>query len=357
MTLKYILDFLPFFILILMLMIPAKRGRVTNIALWLSVFYIFLLVIIIAGYPNDPNNITDRDRYEKTFYNISAYGLDFEYKDVGWIFYNIVCVWFFGDNLYMLWLTTAVIYVLSYFSFALSYFDKKKIFYFLVMTTGILGFTSYGTNTLRQGLATACVLYALRRDTKFILKILLFIFALTFHKSIILPIISLIASSNIKNYKCYIYLWVSCLLFSVANFSLTDYMGNFVDFDKRIEGYGDSLGGTSGYKTGFRLDFVLYSIVPMVYSYYYVNRYKIQDAFYNIIVRMYLFSNAIWLLVIRIPFTDRVGYLSWFLIPFMTLYPLLTYSDQFKNVQRKVLLTMSLFMSVYLFITIKAYLR
>jgi len=71
---------------------------------------------------------------------------------------------------------------------------------------------------------------------------------------------------------------------------------------------------------------VIYSVIPILVGYYYLFKIKVVDVFYHRIFNMYLFANAIWLLVISMAFTDRMAYLSWFLVPFLLLYPLLKYA-------------------------------
>src|SRR5690606_36663737 len=77
------------------------------------------------------------------------------------------------------------------------------------------------------------------------------------------------------------------------------------------------------YKTGFRWDFVIYSILPILLARYYQKR-GFQDRLYSQLVSMYTIANAFWILLIRMPLSDRLANLSWFLIPVLIMYPLLT---------------------------------
>ena len=71
-------------------------------------------------------------------------------------------------------------------------------------------------------------------------------------------------------------------------------------------------------------------------------------------LKMYLYCNSVWLLVIRMAYTDRMAYFSWFLIPFICLYPVITYQKAFKHPQRVVLLFMAVFMSVRLLLSLRS---
>ena len=88
--------------------------------------------------------------------------------------------------------------------------------------------------------------------------------------------------------------------------------------DVRLNNY--VTGKNDGYKAGFKLNFLIYSVAPIVYGL--KIKSKINSEFYNRMLSLYIVVNAVWLLVIRIAFTDRFAYLSWFLIPFIFLYPL-----------------------------------
>ena len=77
------------------------------------------------------------------------------------------------------------------------------------------------------------------------------------------------------------------------------------------------------YQQGFRLDFILYSLVPIVIGSYYTLVKKFKDRLYQIILNAYILTNVFWVLIIRANFTDRFAYLSWFMIPFVLAYPLL----------------------------------
>ena len=45
------------------------------------------------------------------------------------------------------------------------------------------------------------------------------------------------------------------------------------------------------------------------------------DAFYARLVNTYLLANAVWILVIHSDQSNRFAYLSWFMMPWVLLYP------------------------------------
>lgn len=122
---------------------------------------------------------------------------------------------------------------------------------------------------------------------------------------------------------------------------------SFSMVDSRVEYYSGTIGSQfSSYKTGFRWDFLIYSIVPVIIYILLVKKCQIEDEVLSKIFNLYLFTNAVWLLAIRIAFTDRIAYLSWFLIPFITLYPIIKYPEKFKAPNALMLGLMGMFMGL-----------
>lgn len=74
--------------------------------------------------------------------------------------------------------------------------------------------------------------------------------------------------------------------------------------------------------TGFRLDFLLYSAVPVIMVWYLTIKRNFNDFTYNIIANTYILANSFWIIVIRAAYTNRFAYLSWFLYPIVIVYPL-----------------------------------
>ena len=119
----------------------------------------------------------------------------------------------------------------------------------------------------------------------------------------------------------FISVWIIFLLFSLAfGNAFVNTFGSFLmDSDQRMVSY---LNDTfENYQSGFRLDFLIYSMIPIMFGWV-VKKRGFKDVLYDKIFSLYVLVNAIWLLVITLPFTDRFAYLSWFLIPFVFMYPL-----------------------------------
>src|SRR5690606_2663239 len=75
--------------------------------------------------------------------------------------------------------------------------------------------------------------------------------------------------------------------------------------------------------TGFRWDFVLYGALPIAVGAFFIYGKKRFDAFYLKLFCTYVITNAVWLLLITLPFSNRFAYLSWGIMGLVIAYPLI----------------------------------
>lgn len=131
----------------------------------------------------------------------------------------------------------------------------------------------------------------------------------------------------IKNTKKALIIWI---LANIAALTFGSFIGAFISGyidDERLTAYikqGMEPGNFEGFShSGYRWDFVLYSAAAIVFIWYVTIKKGISDKIYNIIANTYILSNAVWVLFIYAKFSDRFARLSWFLMPFVFLYPLI----------------------------------
>lgn len=190
---------------------------------------------------------------------------------------------------------------------------------------------TFSNNGIRNGMACSLVLIALaligeKKKLTVVIVLLLFI-AFSSHHSSMLPAAAAIASLYfIKDTKIALRFWLASIAISlVAGHSVEIFFAS-LGFDDRMSSYSASQYDedvTSTFSSmGFRWDFLLYSVVPVVMIWY-VTRYRMfNDKMYNIVANTYLLCNAFWIMVIRAAFSNRFAYLSWFLYPVIIFYPL-----------------------------------
>lgn len=154
--------------------------------------------------------------------------------------------------------------------------------------------------------------------------------AILFHASVILPIIAYVICHIYKNTKVLIALWLIMIPISYFLGSQIDVIMQKIALlgdsgvDRTQNLFANELDGRSMVR-GYRLDFILYSGIPILFGYIYIYKKRVKDVIYNQLFNVYLMSNIAWLFFIYAAFTNRIAYLSWFLMPVVMLYPLLKY--------------------------------
>jgi hypothetical protein len=243
----------------------------------------------------------------------------------------------------------SLLYVVPLYLLCVRWF---KAYWFYAFFAFIVSFSfwAYGTNGIRNGLATSLFLLALSfKDKKVVLWTLLLI-SLLLHKTMILPLFAFIVSSIYNKSQTYLFLWFFSIVVSlvVGNF-FVEYLEALGVNDRRFEQYFTDEIDEAITKTGFRWDFLLYSATGVFAGWYYIYKKKFLDATYEQLFNMYLIANAFWVLVIRANFTNRFAYLSWFMLALIIFYPILK-EQLFKQHHRMVSSILLLyFMFTYIF--------
>ena len=222
-------------------------------------------------------------------------------------------------------LLIAAIYFIG-ISFACSkLFPKDKIAALLVYL-GAFSTFSYGTNGIKAGAAASLFLVALAlyQNKQRIWMLLFLLLSIGFHHSMIMPVVCFIICLFVRDSKLFFILWIVSLL--IAAFHVTIFQEFFGSIaDEQGAGY---LLGTDGNTRkdilgGFRIDFILYSTVPIFVGWLAVFRKRIISRQYTFLLNLYTMSNSIWLLCMYADFTNRIAYLSWLMLPIVLIYPFL----------------------------------
>lgn len=236
-----------------------------------------------------------------------------------------------GLNEYEFTLVIEFIYLGCMFITAMLLMRKNlwmaMLFFFMAFST-----YSYGVNGIRNGFACSIDLVAitlLAIDKKYwpATAILAFL-AMGIHRSTMLPTAAVFTSAfMIKSPKVAIRFWLLSIALSLVAGPQIEQFFASLGFDDRMSKYSE--GGQNEEtmsefsKTGFRWDFLFYSIWPVIMTWYLTVYRKFNDRTFNIIANTYLLCNAFWIMVIRASFSNRFAYLSWFLYPLVIAYPLL----------------------------------
>ncbi|NUY80874.1 EpsG family protein [Flavobacterium sp. MAH-1] len=199
-------------------------------------------------------------------------------------------------------------------------------FYAFVMLVVSMSFWAYGTNGIRNGIATSFFILAMTRRNLLVMAIWMLI-GVSFHKSLLIPIAAYIITRYHAKSENYLKIWLIAIPLSLilGKFWENFIMGLGLVENDRLAGYfeEDSQFTEQFSQTGFRWDFLLYSFTGVYAGWYFIIKKKFQDALYIRLYNIYLIANAFWILLIQATFSNRFAYLSWFLLGIVIIYPFL----------------------------------
>ena len=287
-----------------------------KLMLWVSASFI---VFFLGTRPMSGQYFVDMATYADLFNQAAITGF---HKSPDWAFawFNEIFAKFF--SLEVFFLTCTAIYVISNIT-AFSRIHGGWAFAVFLSVLGGFQTYPYIVNGIRNGLATSLLLLAFSFWDRKLMMIAIMVVAFGTHKSTLIPILGFILTGFHARPIVYGIAWfVAFVISAIGGAGLTQAIGSLISFgeDERFSSYTQvELFGMG--KAGFRLDFIAYSIIPIVISYYLASAETKKDLFYQRILCTYLFSNAFWLLVIYSEFSNRFAYLSWFMVPWVIIYP------------------------------------
>ncbi len=299
-------------------------------------FVEIVLVVFLALFIGlrDPHDRIFGDTWMYTFFYEKGFGQFFSWD---WNTDNKLF-----DNIYYYmssWSSSANdFYVLvAFIYFGGIWYATKKIFpnnslSALLVYLAAFSTYSYAVNGFKSGAAAAIFLVALAINNsdrnKKILCGLLLLCSWGFHHSMIVPVLAFCLCKFVKNPRIYIIGWVACLIIAALHITF---------FQQLFAGIGDDLGDKQavGYLenewekesqlgiTGFRIDFIIYSIVPLITGWIAINRKYVESESFKFLLNLYTLVNSFWLLCIYASYTNRIAYLSWLIYPIVLIYPFL----------------------------------
>lgn len=314
----------------------------------------FLLVLVIGNRPIE-RVLGDTTSYAELY--LASRGISF--------FFDPFAQNFIFDNLFM-WCASVGLPVSAFFTIiAFVYFggifiacnklfpQAKMLSY--VVYLGAFSTFPYGVNGIKSGAAAAIFLLAIAYRNNRFLSSLLIVLSWGFHHSMLMVIAAYLIVSVLKNPKYYFYIWLFCLIISSLHINFFQFLlASYAD--EQAQGYlnPDELGNT--YITGFRFDFVLYSAVPVWIGYKkYRNQYN--SKVYWLLLNLYVLTNSIWMLCMYASYTNRIAYLSWFLYPWVLLYPFVDNKGNFRLSKKRLLAIINGHFAFTLFMTFVYFVR
>lgn len=293
-------------------------------------FLLFWFVLLYMGLRPIHGVFVDMTMYAYTFER----GVEGDYVYSGdflFDYFVIVCSKIMSvENFFF---TCALIYVLPLYFVCKKWF-RDYWFYAFLLVVGSFSFWAYGTNGIRNGMATSLFLLAISRDSK-IFQIVLLAVAVSVHKTMMLPAIGYIITLYYNRPKGFFYFWIIAIPLSLLLPGFWEGIFGSLMEDERSAYFTDESYSGSFSSSGFRWDFLLYSATGVFAGWYYCFKKRVEDVIYIQLFNIFLFANAFWILVIRASFSNRFAYLSWFLLALVIIYPLLKqkmFQNQFKKI-------------------------
>lgn len=315
------------FILVLITSLRLADGSYKGVASRELSFALVLVILVIMGLrpyntPGVGQYFGDTINYYHAFDHLASGLQKINHKDAGfgWLFEFFVRYLNAGAFFFVL----SALYLLPAW-YAIKRFSPNHPFLLFLMFASYFLFWSNGVNGIRVGIASSWFLLAFSYPNKRWLQLLLCLLAVSFHKSILLPIGAYVITLFYANTKGYVFAWFSSIVLSLllGGFWETFFAG-FDLGDERFSQYLTTEADASVFAyTGFRWDFIIYSAIPVALGAHYIFKTRYTNKLYIQLFNTYLVANSFWILVIRASFSNRFASLSWFLIPIIILFPLL----------------------------------
>lgn len=236
-----------------------------------------------------------------------------------------------------------------------------------IFITFLIAFSTlaYAISGIRNGLALASLtlgfsIFLTKEGRGRFVSILFFAFAYMTHKSSILPLVCFFTAYYLVNFKRALYFWLFSIVLSLTVGSSVSNIFMGLGFDDRLGGYLHDVDYSGFSRAGFRWDFLLYSMMPILLGYYVLIKKGIEDRIYEILISTYVLANAFWVMVIRAQFSDRFAYLSWFMYAVVIAYPLFSvdiWGNEQGRIAKNILyahLSFTLFMNIIYYTVLKA---
>lgn len=300
---------------------------------YLSLALLFCVILYIGLRPIRGGGFGDMWMYNRVFENYASGGEISMSKDIFWNVFMKVCSGIMSAKIFFL--VCAMLYVFPLYKAGKNWLGEDQFFLFLMLIASF-SFWSYGTNGIRNGIASSFFVLALSYYKNKYWQYSLLVLSYFVHGGMLIPIAAFILTVFYKTPKHYLLGWLLAIPLSLllgstmeAFFMSLGIGGDRVGYLTMSE-FDDQFSST-----GFRWDFLIYSAVAVYIGYYFIIKRGFNDKMYHQLFNIYVTANAFWILVIRASFSNRFAYLSWFLMAIIIFYPF--FKKQFFRKQQKVL--------------------
>ena len=289
-----------------------------NTSQYTIALFVAITLIVVIGFRPQTKVFVDMVNYVSLYNAFQGDRFVFDVDEENIIF----------DNLFHCWASNRLGITYFFVLIAATYFlgllvACKKLFprdtlLAYVMYLGAFSTFSYSVNGIKAGAAAAVFLIALAFRERVLLSLFLAIVSFGCHHAMQVVVVAYIITFFFKNPKYYMYGWIMCFMMGLLHITFfQEFFGGLTDEQGQMYLINDGPDEISG----FRIDFILYSAIPVFLGYRIIKKYDIQSFFYIQIFNLYTLVNAVWLLCLYANDINRIAYLSWLMYPFVLLYP------------------------------------
>ncbi len=285
--------------------------------IWLLIFFIFFI-----GLRPLSNVFADMSQYVGylSYWKGLPFHVNFLVENK--IYDNLMMFLACNDFPYPLfYILIAAIYFSCYYICFRKLFGNDILVVFILFLSAFMTFTS-STNGIKAGAATAIFMIAVAYYENWKVWLPILLVSWGFHHAMQLLIVAFLLTKFYRNTYFYFYFWFFCLMCATAH--VTVFQTIFADYtDEKGALYLMGNKTEWGGKSGLRIDFVLYSAMPVLVGYYAIIKKQFADVFYERILSIYLFANSLWMLCMYVPYNNRIAALSWGMYVVVLFYPVL----------------------------------
>lgn len=302
-------------------------------------FFLAVILAIYIGMRPMGDMFGDSIGYAGYFSSLVGSSYTFTLDTENVLFDNILA-WMasMGFSVNAFFLVCALVYFLCRYWSCRKMFPNNTWAAYLLFLASFITYTS-SINGFKAGAAASlfCVAIAYKEDKRWWMMPLFLALSFGFHHSMHVCIAAFIACYFYKNTKVYSVFWIFAFICAVSHVSY---------FQTLFAGFTDEKGAgylltddNSGWLTGMRYDFVIYSAMPVFCGWYIKFKKKLEIPGYDFILNLYLLLNGMWMLCMYASFTNRIAALSWFMYAIVLAYPFLHGEQIFKFNKNKTFAT------------------
>ncbi len=206
--------------------------------------------------------------------------------------------------------------------------NRKNLYLPIAIYATMPSMYALGGNVIRQGAAVSLLLVgtSLAIKNKKIYSLLFLFSSILLHVSSLVYILAFF-TARIAKIKTLIICIVTAIVFTLSGVGL-HHIAQIVDVGSysrsiyRLTEYFKYSSG--GYDTGLRLDFIVYTLIPIIYILLVISvrKIKMRDLDYkiNFLLKIYMIISVIFIMSMSYPYSDRIGAYAWILMPIIISY-------------------------------------